>query len=647
MAIPIPLFLRDRCQHRWSLASEWKPKAFLAARGAKCFYRLLFFQILFPAAFFLCQCTGLAGAKGELVFESLPQARYYFDGVIGQRIQANVDRWLLEMPAANPGMLEMFRRRDREPSPDLVPWAGEFAGKYLISAIQALRLADRADLRDLTGRVVKALLASQDEDGYLGPFPKAARWRGDGDWWGHYHVLLALLLWHEATGEAEALRAARRAADLICTVILDSGPASHDPSSPEMRQAVVHALGWLHRLTLQPRYWQAMCQIEKDWEKGGDYLRTGLQGVDFFQTPRPRWESLHNLQGLVELYRIGGEEPYQAAFLHHWRSLRRWDRRNTGGFSSEERASGNAFAPTAIETCATVAWMAVSVDMLRLTGEAAAADELELATYNAACGAQHPSGSWWTYDTPMDGVRKSSAQSLVFQARAGAPDLNCCAVNGSRSLGLLSEWAVMQTKDGLAVNYYGPGTFQGKLADNSPVALQIDTGYPLSGNVQIRVEPLVPKSFQLRLRIPSWSNGTVLRVNQQRLDPPVSGQYYNLSRRWRAGDRIQVEFDLSIRAVPGDRETRGRVSLYRGPVLLAFDEHHNSFDEGELPELELRRLTDARVAYLRPPGEADPLQPWILLDAPAQGEKRVRLVDFASAGARGTRYRTWLRALDF
>lgn len=39
----------------------------------------------------------------------------------------------------------------------------------------------------------------------------------------------------------------------------------------------------------------------------GDYYRTGLAGQEFYRTPRPRWESLHAIQGLVELYRITGD----------------------------------------------------------------------------------------------------------------------------------------------------------------------------------------------------------------------------------------------------------------------------------------------------------------------------------------------------
>src|SRR6266436_3267999 len=210
-----------------------------------------------------------------------------------------------------------------------------------------------------------------------------------------------------------------------------------------------------HRLTGEPRYLRMAREVEKDWERAGDYLRAGLDGREYFQSPRPRWESLHDLQGLLELYRITGEEKYRTAFEHHWRSIARWDRHNTGGFSSGEQATGNPYAPGAIETCCTVAWMALTVDMLRLTGDPLAADELELATFNGAAGAQHPSGRWCTYNTPMDGAREASAHTIVFQSCAGTPELNCCSVNGPRVPGMLSDWALKSAPGGFVLNWFG------------------------------------------------------------------------------------------------------------------------------------------------------------------------------------------------
>lgn len=466
-----------------------------------------------------------AATEGTLVCDSIPMAHFEFNGPVGARVQANIDNWLLRAPQANPGLIEMFRLRDRNPPPQLVPWAGEFVGKYLISAIQALRMSDDPRLRQQVADIVAQFIATQAEDGYLGPFRKQDRLLKNWDLWGHYHAILALTMWHEHSGDATALAAARKAADLVCNIYLGTGRRVFDAGDPEMNMAILTGLTMLHRLTGEARYLRMAREVEKDWERAGDYLRAGLDGREFYRSPRPRWESLHDLQGLLELWRVTGDVKYREAFEHHWRSIRRWDRRNTGGFSSGEQATGNPFAPAPIETCCTVAWMALTLDYLRLTGDPRAADDLELATLNGGLGAQHPSGRWWTYNTPMDGAREASAHTIVFQSRAGTPELNCCSVNAPRVLGMLSEWAVMSSTNGLVLNWLGAGRFTCRLRDGTPVTLIASDDAWLTGRTELRVITGDTRELTLRLRIPAWARVPELRLNGTALSAVANGSY--------------------------------------------------------------------------------------------------------------------------
>ena len=63
--------------------------------------------------------------------DRIQAARFDLSGFVGERIRENAENWLLRAPDANPAMLQILRDRDRQPVRDLVPWAGEFAGKYL------------------------------------------------------------------------------------------------------------------------------------------------------------------------------------------------------------------------------------------------------------------------------------------------------------------------------------------------------------------------------------------------------------------------------------------------------------------------------------------------------------------------------------
>jgi DUF1680 family protein len=345
---------------------------------------------------------------------------YHFAGHLADYLRGVSEQWLKIAPAANPAMLEMFRDRDRQPYRDLVPWAGEFAGKYLTAATQVLRLTGDEELKAQLAAFVRELTALQAEDGYLGPWPHDFRLTGTapqlvngGTWdaWGHYHVMLGLLLWWAETDDALALDCARRIGDLFCTRFLGK-PAVRlvDTGSTEMNLAPAHSLCLLYNATGDRRYLDLALQIVEEFAAtdaagqplAGDYLHAALAGQEFFATPKPRWESLHPILALVELYYITGDERYRQAFAHWWWSIVKLDRHNNGGFSSGEQAQGNPYHPGAIETCCTIAWMALSVEMLRLTGNSIVADELELSTINSVVGLHSATGRWATYNTPMD-----------------------------------------------------------------------------------------------------------------------------------------------------------------------------------------------------------------------------------------------------
>ncbi len=496
------------------------------------------------------------------VLTTAPSVQFDLQGEIGRRLKAVTEQWILPAPAANPAMLAMFRDRDRKPYRNMVPWAGEFAGKYLTHAAQILRLTGDGELRSHLERFVKELCACQEANGYLGCWPKASaltnhapNCASNWDTWSSYHMMLGLLLWNEVSGDEAAVRSAGHIADLLCDMYLDGKtPRLVDTGSTEMNLAPIHSLCLLYRKTGVARHLALAKQILDEFAAkdaqgthlAGDYLQAPLDGKEFSQTPKPRWESLHPIMGLVELYYLTSDESCRKAFESLWWSMLKGDRHNNGGFSSGEKATGNPYDTGAIETCCTVAWMAMSVEMLRLTGDSIVADELELSMLNSGLGMMSPSGRWVTYDTPMDGVREASAHTIVFQARAGSPELNCCSVNGPRALGLLCEWALMRNDKGLAVNYYGPGSMRSYLPESGVVTIQQETDYPLGPCVDLRVSPECRATFTLSLRIPYWSESTHVWINDQEVKGVPCGRYLELRREWSDGDHVRLELDFQL-----------------------------------------------------------------------------------------------------
>jgi DUF1680 family protein len=359
---------------------------------------------------------------------------------------------------------------------------------------------------------------------------------------------------------------------------------------------------------------------------------------------------------LPELYWATGNDDYRRAFERVWWSIVEGDRHNNGGFSSGERATGNPYTPGVIESCGTIAWIATSVEMLKVSACSPAADEIELSTLNSVLGMHSRTGRWATYNTPSDGLRFASAHHIVFQARPGSPELNCCSVNSPRGLGMISDWAVMHRTDEVFLNYYGPSLMTIPLDGGASLGIAQETDYPASGRVRLRILPDKPVQLLLRLRVPHWSRRTRVAVNGRRVRYVEPGGYLPIRRRWKRGDEIMLDLDMSLHFWRGERECKGLTSIYRGPILLAYDLRYNR-------ERAVRQMPGPYGAYPRDPGvglrmpvprlDARKLQlrrakwkrwlaPHLLFQAVDARGRTVRLCDFASAGQTGTPYRSWL-----
>ena len=99
-----------------------------------------------------------------------------------------------------------------------------------------------------------------------------------------------------------------------------------------------------------------------------------------------------------------------------------------------------------------------------------------------------------------------------------------------------------------------------------------------------------------------------------------------------------------MRAVAGANEAAGKVSLYRGPILLAWDQAQTLFDESKIPAVDLSQLAGARAGVPTRSQAAVESSAWLQVDVPAEQGSVLGLIDFASAGNAGTHYRSWLAA---
>lgn len=109
------------------------------------------------------------------------------------------------------------------------------------------------ELKRFIGGFVEEMVGLQAEDGYLGPWSKRSRLTGSApnimanegstwDAWGHYHIMLGLLLWYEESRDAKALNCAAKMGGLICEKFLGKKRRRLvDTGSAEMNLAIIHS----------------------------------------------------------------------------------------------------------------------------------------------------------------------------------------------------------------------------------------------------------------------------------------------------------------------------------------------------------------------------------------------------------------------
>jgi len=164
-------------------------------------------------------------------------------------------------------------------------------------------------------------------------------------------------------------------------------------------------MAWLFRITGTARYQQFCLACLQEWQlpHSPDFLRQTLKGVHYYQLSAggPRWECLHTVMSLAELAWSTGNQEYATALRDIWWDLAERERKPQGAIMSQEGAQGSVYKSGSQETCCVVAWSALSVKMLCLTGDSLVADELELSLFNSAMMFTQPSGAWITYDSQV------------------------------------------------------------------------------------------------------------------------------------------------------------------------------------------------------------------------------------------------------
>ena len=573
-------------------------------------------------------------------------------GWIGERIAANEGNRLAKLDPAR--LLEGYRHR-----PGRQSWDGEHVGKWLHAATLAWANTGDPALRAQLDYVAAALVKCQLPDGYLGTYLEKDRWT-EWDVWAHKYNLIGLITYMRYTGNMAPLPACRRMADLLCNTFGDA------PGKRDIIQAGYHVglaptsvlepMVLLYRLTGEPRYLEFCKYILRAWEQpnGPKVISTllTLKRVDKVGNGKA-YEMLSCLNGALEYYRTVGEPRVLEACLNAWQDIVKNRLYITGAASYGELFHGDYDLPNVNnvgETCVTVTWLQFNAQLLRLTGEARFAEQLEHVVLNQLFGAQRCDGAAWGYYVQMEGKKPYSSNL----------DGHCCLSSGPRGVALIPTFAWTTDAEGLVFNLYDAGTANLVLPDQGSVGVTMETSYPASSQIRILVQPSLKRTFTVKLRVPAWCHNSSLAVNGKKLTVETGPDgYVRIRRSWKKGDRVALTLPLEPRVIAGDHKNQGKIAVAYGPLVLAADQALVGNSSADSPALPLKAVAAGGATLdalnVTPEPAPESLRTWpgaqvFRINAGQRGADStgkenivpVRLVPFADAGERGSDYKVWI-----
>ena len=466
-------------------------------------------------------------------------------------------------------------------------------GVYYVKGLVPLAYTlEDAGLKAKAQKWVNAILGSQRPDGSIGP-------KTNDDWWPRMVVTYLLRDYAEATGDPRVA-----------------------PFLGRYYHYMAGALGGRHL---------------RDWGKAraGDeidtvlwlYNRTGddslLTLADTLASQAYPWRDIFTNNRFLEFgddfhpkHNVNVPQALKMPAIYSQRSHDDADRRAYAlglsyllrdhglacGMQSGTEFLAGPSTTQGIELCSFVERMLSDETALRILGDAAIGDHLELVAFNGLPAATTRSICQHVYYTLPNNVTAPRG-GLGFNqdygdARTPAPrsGFACCCYNMHMGWPKLAQnsWAATR-EGGVAALVYVPSQATVNVAGGIPVTWTQESNYPFEEQIRFKLASAVKARFPFTFRLPGWCKTPALTINGQPVALTAApGTFATITRDWSSGDEVVLRLPMAVELHAG---VNNSVVVRRGPLVysLLVQEERHVLEPGPLKGFESLELTPRSV----------------------------------------------------
>ncbi len=472
-------------------------------------------------------------------------------------------------------------------------------------------------LDSLIGIVGKA----QEPDGYLytartiNPLAVHA-WVGKERWekerqnshelYNSGHLYEAAAAHYLATGKKNLLNIALKNADLVCSVF---GPDKKHVAPGH--EVVEMGLVKLYRITGKIEYLNTAKffieergnfkydSLSKDPFKNGSYWQDHKPVVEQDEAIGHAVRAGYLYAAMADVAALTGDKEMLNAIDKIWTNVvgkKIYVQGGVGAVGDGERFGGNYELPNETaynETCAAIANVYWNQRMFQLHGEAKYIDILEKSLYNGLLSGVGMDGKSFFYTNAME-INSHFKHTDMEAERAGWFTCSCCPTNITRLIPSIPGYMYALKENNLYVNLFATST-SNIIINTKKVTITQKNNYPWNGNLAIKVDPVSPVGFSVRIRIPGWVQGQampsdlyafsnspdkkiIIVINGKPTDYAMEQGYAVITKVWKKGDVIRLQLPMTVQKIISNEKlvnNKGKMALQFGPIIYCLESPDN------------------------------------------------------------------------